>query len=144
MKLTAEQIKEGLRGFYCTDGYTRYTFGILLTDGVKWLCDNAECYWLVDAIGSWQLDKRVKNDEMLQGIQFWKLKVNREPAPAPMTVGAVLASKTKPKAMAQLILERDTDDVVLVQDIEYTDFPLDEIKLYYSPQDKVLLLPSEY
>lgn len=126
MKLTAEQIKDGLRDFYCTDGYTRYTFGILLTDGVKWLCDNAECYWLVDAIGSWQLDKRVKNDEMLRGFQFWTLKVD------------------KTNNTAKLILERDTDNVAIVQDIEYTDFPLDEIKLYYSPQDKVLLLPSEY
>ena len=126
MKLTPQQIKDGLREFYCTDGYTRYTFGILLTSGVRWLCENANCFWLVDAIGSYQGDKRVKNDESLQGFQFWTLKVNTE------------------KQTAVLTLERDTDDVVLTQNIEYTDFPLDTIKLYYSPQDKVLLLPSEY
>jgi hypothetical protein len=126
MKMTPQQIQDGLRGFHCTDGYTRYTFGILLTDGVKWLCDAAQSYWLVDAIGSYQSTPKVKNDESLQGIQFWTLKVNTE------------------KQTAVLTLERDTDDVVLTQVIEYTDFPLDEIKLYYSPQDKVLLLPSEY
>jgi len=123
---TSQEIKSGLRNFTGTDGYTRYTFGILLTDGVKWLCDAAQSYWLVDAIGSYQSTVNVKNDESLQGIQFWILKVNTK------------------KQTAVLTLERDTDDVVLTQNIEQTDFPLDEIKLYYSPQDKVLLLPSEY
>lgn len=126
MKMTPQQIREGLAQHYCTDGYTRYTFGILMTSGVKWLCDAAQCYWLVDAIGSYQNNPVVKNDESLQGIQFWILKVD-------------LKTQT-----ASLHLERDTDDEVLCQAMEYTDFPLDSIKLYYSPQDKVLLLPSEY
>jgi hypothetical protein len=126
MKMTPQQIRDGLAQHYCTDGYTRYTFGILMTSGVKWLCDAAQSYWLVDAIGSYQSTPKVKNDESLQGIQFWTLKVNTE------------------KKTAVLTLERDTDDVVLTQVIEHTDFPLDTIKLYYSPQDKVLLLPSEY
>jgi hypothetical protein len=124
--MTAQQIRDGLRNFHCTEGYTRYTFGILLTDGVKWLCDATQSYWLVDAIGSYQNSPKVKDDESLQGIQFWTLKVNTE------------------KKNAVLTLERDTNDVVLTQNIEYTDFPLKEIKLYYSPQDKVLLLPGEY
>lgn len=122
---SVQEIEQGLRNFSGTDGYTRYTFGILLTDGVKWLCDAAQCYWLVDAIGSYQGDKRVKNDEALQGIQFWTLKV---------WAGG----------LATLALERDTDDIVLTQEIEHTDFPLKQIKLYYSPADKVLLLPGEY
>ena len=126
MKMTAEQIEQGLRNFTGTEGYTRYTFGILLTDGVKWLCDEAKSYWLIDAIGSYQSTPKVKNDESLQGFQFWTLKVNT-------------TEKT-----AVLILERDSNDVVLTQKIEYTDFPLTEIKLYYSPQDKVCLLPGEY
>lgn len=129
MKLTPQQIKDGLRNFYGTDGYTRYTFGILLTDGVRWLCENANCFWLVDAIASWQFDKRVREDEMLQGFQFWKLRVKTD------DVG---------RKSAVLTLERDSNDVVLTQAIEFTDFPLDEMDLYYSPQDKVLLLPSEY
>jgi hypothetical protein len=123
--ITAQKIVTGLREFHSTDGYTRYTFGILLTDGVKWLCNAAECYWLIDAIGSYQNTPAVKNDRLLQEFQFWTLKV--------------AADKS-----AVLILERDTDDVALTQKIEYTDFPLSEIKLYYSPVDKVLLLPSEY
>jgi hypothetical protein len=141
---TKHEIEAGLRNFYGTENYHRGFLGMLMTDGVHWLCENAGCYWLTDAIMSYQGDRRVKGDEMLQGIQFWTLKVNREPAPAPMTVGAVLAAKSGPKPMAVLILERDSGDVVLTQKFAYTDFPLDEIKLYYSPADKVVLLPSEY
>jgi len=125
MMKTAQEIKAGLNNFYGTEGYTRYTFGILLTDGVRWLCEAAQCFWLVDAIGSYQNTPKVKKNPDLQGFQFWTLKVN-------------------PDKTAKLILERDTDDVVLTQNIEHTDFPLSEIKLYYSPADKVLLLPGEY
>lgn len=132
MKMTPQQIQDGLAQQYCSDGYTRYTFGILLTSGVKWLCDAAQSYWLVDAIGSYQSTPKVKNDESLQGIQFWTLNVTES------YEGTTRVRK------AVLTLERDTDDVVLTQNIEYTDFPLDSIKLYYSPQDRVLLLPSEY
>lgn len=60
---------------------------------------------------------------MLQKIQFWKLKVN--------------ADQT-----AQLICERDANDAFLTQDISFTDFQLDEIKLYLI--DGVPMLPSEY
>jgi len=125
MMKTAQEIEVGLRNFSGTEHWTRYTFGILMTDGVRWLCEAAECFWLVDAIGSYQGMIKVKKDPDLQGIQFWTLKVN-------------------PDKTAKLILERDTDDVVLTQDIEHTDFPLSEIKLYYSPADRVLLLPGEY
>jgi hypothetical protein len=38
--------------FTGTTAYYRYWLGIThLTDGVKFLADNAHCYWLLDAIG---------------------------------------------------------------------------------------------
>jgi hypothetical protein len=43
---------------------------------------------------------------------------------------------------AQLICERDSNDVVLTQDIDFTDFPLEQIRFYVV--SKVLMLPSEY
>ncbi len=92
------------------------------TDGIKYLVDNADALWLLDAIASYQPD--LLKDLMLQEFQLWKLTVNVE-------------AKT-----AKLICERDTDDVVVTQDIEYTDFPLPEIQLFLI--EKVLLLPSEH
>ncbi len=88
---------------------------------IQYLAEKAGAYWLIDAIASHQ--PQVLKDSMLQEIQFWKLKVN--------------ADQT-----AQLICERDTGDVFLTQDIGFTDFPLDEIKLYLV--SGVLMLPSEY
>ena len=44
---------------------------------------------------------------------------------------------------ADVTMKTDTDEPMIVtQHIEYTDFPLDEIKLYLI--DNVLILPSEY
>lgn len=124
--MTREELQNGLLNFYGTESYTRYGLGMLLTDGVRWLCENAECFWLIDIIGSCQNDSRVRSDEMLQDIQFWELNVDL----------------TKRRGMVSL--ERDKNDVVLTQEIEFTDFPLEEIKLYYSPQERVCCLPSEY
>jgi hypothetical protein len=121
---TRQEIERVLPGFYGNDNYYRYNGGLMLTDGVKYLADSAECYWLLDILWSYQRDPRVRNDEALQGIQFWTLKVDLE------------------KRTAVVTLERDSDDVVLTQKIPYTDCPLPEIKLYLS--NKVILLPSEY
>lgn len=92
------------------------------TDGVKYLADAAEAHWLIDAIASYQPDKRVKDDEMLRHFQIWQLSVQDK--------------------SGVLTLLRDTDDPVLIQEIAYTNFPLPEVKLFLN--EKVLMLPSEY
>ena len=112
-----------LAQFSGTGNYYQHQLGIRYTDGVKYLADRGEAYWLLDAIASWQSDPRVSEDRMLQQIQFWKLTVNDD-------------------GSALLVCERDSDDVAVTQEIPFTDFPLKKIKLYY--QQGVLLLPSEY
>lgn len=113
-----------LEGFTGTERYYKHLLGILYTDGVKYLAQEAGAYWLIDAIASWQISPKVKRDPMLQEIQFWKLRVNPD------------------NNTAVLICERDSDDVAITQEIPYTDFPLESVKLYLA--DGVLLLPSEY
>ena len=112
-----------LEQFTGTERYYKHWLGILYTDGVKYLAEEAGAYWLIDAIASWQASPKVKRDRMLQRIQFWKLRVN-------------------PDNSAVLVCERDSDDVALTQEIEYTDFPLESVTLYLS--ECVLMLPSEY
>ena len=80
-------------------------------------------FGLQDEIASWQLDPRIRDDRMLQQIQFWKLTVN-------------------PDRSAVLICERDSDDVAITQEIPFTDFSLESVTIYC--QGGVLLLPSEY
>lgn len=99
---------------------------LTITDGVKAVCEAAGAFWFLDIIASYQNDSRVRNDEMLQGFQFWNLKVD-------LKEGTAVAS-----------LERDSNDVVLTQKIPYTDFPLAELKMYYAPAEGIVCLPNEY
>ena len=99
---------------------------MLLTDGTMWLAESAGAFWLMTAIDSWQ--PRCRKDQSLREIQFWTLKVNADKS-------------------ATLTVERDTDDPVFTQRIEYTDFPLAELRLYVEPIGDgqwVILLPSEH
>src|SRR5882724_6337738 len=93
---TPDEIERGLANFTGTDQWHRYLGGLLLTDGVKWLADSAECFWLLDVIASYQL--RCVRDPMLHDLQFWTVVVDLE------------------KKSARVICERDTDDVFLTQD----------------------------
>ena len=112
------------------------------TDGVRYIAERGNAFWILDAIGSWQTDARIKKNASLQDIQFWTLKVNEDKS-------------------ASLICERDQDDVVITQKLVYTDFPLKKIRFYlcnmfcywqYDPSEEprktehygVLILPSEY
>ncbi|MEM9447015.1 MAG: DUF6876 family protein [Cyanobacteria bacterium P01_E01_bin.6] len=103
--------------------YKHPVFNIRYTEGVQYMAEHAGAYWLIEAIASWQFEPQVREDPMLQEIQFWALTVNDD-------------------SSAVLVCERDTDDVVVTQSIAMTDFPLRSIKLYF--QQGVLLLPSEY
>ena len=88
------------------------------TDGTIALAEAAECFWLLDVIGSYQTDKRLDPD-----FQIWKLTVNHEDS-----TGVVYGYN-------------DTE-LIISQEIPYTDFPLDEVKLFL--MGGVILLPSEH
>jgi len=88
------------------------------TDGVNALAQAAECYWLLDAIGSHQSNRRLDPD-----FQVWQLLVNQEDSNA--------------------VLSGYNDDILIVeQQIMFTDFPLDKIKLWLV--GGVIMLPTEY
>lgn len=115
--MNIENLKN-LSQFTGTESYYPYLDGINLTDGAKYLADNADCYWLFDAIWSYQYRLDVS-------FQIWKLSVN-------------LKEKRG-------ILTFQTDSNMpydIIQPIPRTDFPLADIKLYLV--DGVLMLPSEY
>ena len=126
--LTIEKLKEELRGFTGAVNYYRHFTGLKYTDGVKYLADRAEAHWLLDAVFSYQTERRIRE----LPFQIWTLKVIRSEL-----------GKSKKEPMAVLEMREDTNEPVLVrQKIEYTSFPVGEIKLYLI--DGVLMLPSEY
>lgn len=112
---------------HCTgsDDLFQHFTGMLYTEGVQAMAEQASAYWLIDAIASYQRDKRIVRNQMLLEFQLWELKL-------------------QPEAGAFLTCKRDSGDrepVIIRQEIEYTDFPQD-IKLYV--EGGVLLLPSEH
>ena len=110
-----------LRQFTGTEKWYRHGLArkVLFTDGAKYVADEAGAYWLLDEIAFSQSLKRVAAEE----FQLWKLKVN-------------LNDHT-----ARLVCEDGNGNAVLRKRIPYTDFPLEEIELYFT--NNVILLPSE-
>ena len=107
-----------LEQFIGTTNWYKHTFGILFTDGIKYLADNAGAYWLIDAVASYQPEHKDKP------FQIWNLKVNDDNS-------AVLTMK-----------EDSNKPIVVKQEIPYTNFPLKEFECYFI--DNTMLLKSEY
>lgn len=123
MKSEAELL-EILANFTGTEQYHRFSAlfrNVLLTDGAKALADECQAYWLIDVIAS-HIPK-VRDT-------FCVVTLKRRGGGATITLADDTPS-TKTYAR---------------QRITYTDFPLQEIKLYLIRQDGdwVIELPSEY
>jgi hypothetical protein len=111
-----------LRQFTGSEHWYRHCINraVLFTDGAKYVADTAEAYWLLDEIALIQpYEKSVAGE----GFQVWKLQVN-------------------PDQSAVLTCEDGNGHAVFSKRIEYTDFPLEKITLYFT--NNTILLPSEY
>lgn len=110
-----------LTEFTGTDRYYRIGRQHLLTDGTKFLADQARCYWMMDAIASHLIEI---------GTADWFVVV-----------------KTKVSdSKALMVYEDGNGHEHARQEIPYTDFPLAEITLYacWDGEHWVIMLPSEY
>jgi len=115
------ELQNNLSQFTGSENYYRVMPRLVITDGVQYLANQANMYWLVSLIYS---------------------HLTRQPICSEFVVARLTVSgKT-----ADLVLDDGNDQVIAEQAIDYTDFPLDAISIYCSYQEKtwVLLLPSEY
>lgn len=119
---TGQLTKDDLAGFTGTEQWYRHPVlkNTLYTDGIKYVAQKAGAYWLIDEITFQQYHPRIKNEEFL----VWTLKVDLK------------------DSTAVLICDDGNDRILFTKPIGYTDFPLEEIKIYVV--DNVILLPSEY
>lgn len=132
--LNAQELNENLSGFYGTESYHKLTIfpGMLGTDGVAYLAKNAECFWLIDEIAiANHTVPAIRKNQSLQEMQFWQLTVNGN--------------------KGVLVCCEDEGKPVYEKEIEYTDFPLPEIRIWVAAGGdpdgktfKVMMLPSEY
>lgn len=122
-----DQIKFSLRQFTGSSTFTKFSPlfpNVVLTEGAEYLADECGAYWLMDMIASHI--PSVPKDETFTIAQ---LTVN------PMN-----------KAFFTLADDSPATKIYANQSISYTDFPLDEVKLYVIREgdEWVILLPSEY
>ena len=72
--MTTTEIKQELSQFNGTDNYYTHLFGIVYTDGIRYLAEECQCYWLIDLVASYQSEQDVKKEE----FQVYKLRVNSD------------------------------------------------------------------
>lgn len=116
-KLEAEDLCQ----FIGTENWYQHSLvrSVTYTDGAKYVADNGGAYWLLDEIA---LAQKFSAAVKREPFQVWKLAVNDHKG----------------------VLTCDDGDgkVVYTKQIPFTDFPLSEIKFYFT--DNVILLLSEY
>lgn len=118
--MKTEELLSNLSQFIGAEKYYRITHRHLLTDGTKYLAEQAECFWLMTAIAS-HLPK-----------QFHEY--------------FAVVNLTVKNSTAQLTLDDGNGNVFAQQFIEYTDFSISELKLYcaFDGEYWVIMLTSEY
>lgn len=68
------ELKAQLAQFTGSETFTRHVLvpTVIITEGVMFLANAARAYWLLDAIASYQCEKRV----IAEAFQAWTLKVD--------------------------------------------------------------------
>jgi hypothetical protein len=119
--MSPEDFESQLREFSGSEQFYRHGLlrSVVYTDGVRFMAESAGALWLIDAIASHQLNPRVAAEE----FQAWKLQRNDD-------------------GTWTLRCEDGNDNEVCAQQIDWSDFPLASIELWFT--NSTLLLPSEY
>ena len=126
MKTQVNKIQAELRYFTGTEMYyfipllrTRYT------DGLKYLANVADCYWLITDVSV--IAKSLKHRSRWVTIDFKRLPMEKQE-----TSGYE----------AEIIYSDGNDNVLERHGYGVTDFPLDELRLFFV--NDTLMLTSEY
>tara|TARA_R110000744_G_scaffold133921_2_gene242656 strand:+ start:735 stop:1115 length:381 start_codon:yes stop_codon:yes gene_type:complete len=126
MKAQVNEIKEGLQHFHGTEMF--YSIPLLrtrFTDGLKYLSEVAECFWLITDTSV--IAKSLKNRSEFITIDFKRLPKEQQDLTG---------------YEAEIIYTDGNDTILEKQGYHVTDFPLDELRLFFV--NNTLMLPSEY
>lgn len=120
-KEIADRLLANMRQFTGTEQYYRLNRKAILTDGTKYLATEGGCFWLMDMISSHLLNYRD-------------------------TFAVATLERHHPGDTATFKLDDGNGNIHATQEIEYTDFPLDSIKLFavWDSEQFVIMLTSEY
>ena len=98
--------------------YDHYSKNLKFTDGIKYLAEQLNCYWLIDLIASYQ------NELINIPFQLWSIKLRSDG-------GAIIECR-----------EDSNLRPIITQFVEHTDFLIKYFEFYVV--NNILLLRSEY
>lgn len=112
--------KNDLSHFTSTEQHFRHGLvrNVFYSEGVKFLADKAGAYWLLDKIATSQMELTIRTEP----FQSWRLTVA--------------------DSRGRLTCDDGNGVVLHTEEIDFTDFPLDEVSIWV--EDRVMLLPSEH
>jgi hypothetical protein len=112
MTNTATLSEVQLRQFTGSENWYRHGINraVLYTDGAKYVADQGGAYWLLDIIAIAQQHYKLVSAEE---FQVWNLKVHSDRS-------------------ATVFCDDGNGNPVYTQEIPFTDFPVDEVKLYFA------------
>lgn len=118
--MNAIELQQNLNQFSGSETFTKLYPRLTITEGALYLAENAQCWWLMDMIYS-HIPKLAKE-------------------------GFGVAKLTVVESTAVFTIDDGNDHILATQKIDYTDFPLPEIKLYIADNGDAwtILLPQEY
>ena len=120
------EIKEGLQHFHGSEMF--YSIPLIrtrFTDGLKYLANVADCFWLVTDTSV--IAKSLMNRSEFITIDFKRLSEEKQDYSG---------------YEAEIIYSDGNNNVLTKQGYHSTDFPLDELRLFFV--NDTLMLPSEY
>tara|TARA_R110002167_G_scaffold42508_2_gene129078 strand:+ start:261 stop:641 length:381 start_codon:yes stop_codon:yes gene_type:complete len=126
MKAQVNEIKENLQTFSGTNFF--YQIPLLktrFTDGLKYLSEVAECFWLITDTSV--IAKSLMNRSEFVTIDFKRLSEEKQDFTG---------------YEAEIIYTDGNDNILEKHSYRVTDFPLDELRLFFV--NNTLMLPSEY
>ena len=120
--MTHTLTRAALAHFTGTETWYRHPLNpaVLYTEGAQHVADAGGAYWLLDEIALAQCSVAA---EARERFQRWRLR-------------------GQPDRTATLVCDDGNGLAVFTRPIPFTDFPLDELDLYFT--DNTILLPSEY
>lgn len=131
--ITPSSLLVQLRHFTGSERFYRHPLNrqVVFTEGVRFLAEQAEAFWLIDAIASYfgspEMRAAMSADPRLNSMQFWTLIVT--------------------DGRGELAMEADAGEpAAITQDVPFTDFPLDRIDIWagFNGEFWTLYLPSEH
>jgi ribosomal 30S subunit maturation factor RimM len=126
MKNKENEIKENLQQFHGSEMFFQIPLlQTRFTDGLKYLANAANCYWLITDTSV--IAKSLRDKSHFITIDFKRLSEKEQ---------------AKKQCEALIIYSDGNEQVLETHRYHVTDFPLDELRLFYV--DNTLMLPSEY